>query len=58
MENLNFSPKRSYDFQNLRNQTLFTADQESVMKSAFDCSAAKLWLKEALFCGMFALLNE
>ena len=64
--NLNFQGNRkfevfsqgTYDFQNFRNKTLFIADYEKVKKCAFDWLAAKLWLKKALFHGMFALLNE
>ena len=36
MNNLNFPKcKETYDFQNLKNETLFIADHKNVKKSAF-----------------------
>ena len=57
MKNLNFSPKGTTTF-NFGKETLFVADFENVKISAFIWLPAKSWLKKALFCGMFALLNE
>ena len=39
--------QRTYDFQNLGNETVFIADYKNVKKSAFDLLATKLWLKES-----------
>ena len=58
MKILNFSLKGPMTVKIFRNETLFIDDYENVPKFVFHWLPAKVWLKEALACGMITLLKN